>query len=257
MDALLDVAPGGLSEQITRAVNGTQGVLHTERVRVRRAGQRYFVDVTISVPRTASLEEAHAASDAVENNIGQIVPADVMVHVEPRARTNESVFETIRAIAQRRGLAVHELSAHQLDGRLFVELHLEVDEKASLREAHRRATELEQDILEATDPHALVNIHIEPLGTRIPGAEEMGGLSRSVQDFLNSLPKEYRELTNCHEVVVRTVEHKILVSCHCAMDGSLPITQVHDITAAMEDRVKERFPQIFRLTIHPEPLEES
>ena len=86
------------------------------------------------------------------NNIENIVPADVMVHVEPRAPSNEHLFETIRAIAQRRGLAVHELSAHHLDGRLFVELHLEVDEKASLREAHRRATELETDILQETDP---------------------------------------------------------------------------------------------------------
>jgi len=257
LDALLDVAPGGLREDITKAVNKTEGVLDTERVRVRRAGQRYFVDVTISVPRTASLEQAHAASNAVESTIGRIVPADVMVHVEPRARSNEHLFETIRAIAQRRGMAVHELSAHQLDGRLFVELHLEVDEKASLREAHHHATELESDILSAADPHALVNIHIEPLGAHIPGAEEMKGLSQSVQDFLNSLPAEYNELTNCHEVYVRTVEHKILVSCHCAMDGALPITQVHDITAQLEDRVKERFPQIHRLTIHPEPIEES
>ncbi len=257
LDALLDVAPHGLREDITRAVNETEGVLDTERVRVRRAGQRYFVDVTISVPRTASLEQAHAASDAVESTIGRMVPADVMVHVEPRARSNEHLFETIRAIAQRRGLAVHELSAHQLDGRLFVELHLEVDEKASLREAHHRATELESDILSVSDPRALVNIHIEPLGARIPGAAEMKGLSKSVQDFLNSLPAEYHELTNCHEVHVRTVEHKILVSCHCAMDGGLPITQVHDITAKLEDRVKERFPQIYRLTIHPEPIEES
>ena len=257
LDALLDVAPGGLRERITRAVNKTEGVLNTERVRVRRAGPRYFVDVTISVPRTASLEQAHAASDAVESSIERIIPADVMVHVEPRARNNEHLFETIRAIAQRRGLAVHELAAHHLDGRLFVELHLEVDERASLREAHSRATELERDILDETDPKALVNIHIEPLGGRIPGAEEMSGLSRSVQEFLNSLPQEYRELTNCHEVHVRTVEHKILVSCHCAMEGHLPITRVHDITAAVEGRVKERFPQIFRLTIHPEPLEES
>jgi cation diffusion facilitator family transporter len=257
LDALLDVAPHGLREDITRAVNETEGVLDTERVRVRRAGQRYFVDVTISVPRTASLEQAPAASDAVESTIGRMVPADVMVHVEPRARSNEHLFETIRAIAQRRGLAVHELSAHQLDGRLFVELHLEVDEKASLREAHHRATELEGDILSVADPRALVNIHIEPLGARIPGAAEMKGLSVSVQNFLNSLPAEYRELTNCHEVHVRTVEHKILVSCHCAMDGGLPITQVHDITAKLEDRVKERFPQIYRLTIHPEPIEES
>ncbi len=257
VDALLDVAPSGLHDRIARAVDQTDGVLSTERVRVRRAGQRYFVDVTISVPRKASLEQAHAASDAVERNIEKIVPADVVVHVEPRAPTNEHLFDTIRAIAQRRGLAVHELSAHQLDGRLFVELHLEVDENASLREAHRRATELEDEIRAATDAHALVNIHIEPLGARIPGAAEMKELSLAVQHFLNSLPKEYPELLDCHEVHVRSVEHKILVSCHCAMDGDLPITLVHDITAALESRVKDHFPQIFRLTIHPEPVEES
>ena len=56
VDALLDVAPQGLRERIANAVDETEGVLQTERVRVRRAGQRYFVDVTISVPRTASLE---------------------------------------------------------------------------------------------------------------------------------------------------------------------------------------------------------
>ncbi len=257
LDALLDVAPSGLREQIATAVNETQGVLRTERVRVRRAGQRHFVDVTISVPRTASLEQAHAASDAVEQRIEQIVPADVVVHVEPRAPIDEPLFETIRAVAQRRGISVHGFSAHQFEGRLFIELHMEVDERASLREAHRRASELEEDIRKATDPRASVNIHIEPLGAKIGGAEEMKGLSRSVQTFLNSLQSEYHELVNCHEVHVRSVDHKILVSCHCAMDGNLPITEVHDVTAALEDRVKERFPQIFRLTIHPEPIEES
>lgn len=257
VDALLDVAPSGLREQIASAVDETEGVLRTERVRVRRAGQRYFVDVTISVPRTSSLEQAHEASDAIERRIAQIVPADVVVHMEPRARSDEDLFEKIRAVAQRRGLAVHELSAHQFDGRLFIELHLEVNEGSSLREAHHSATELEEDIRRATDPRARVNIHIEPLGTRIAGAEEMKDLARSVQDYLNSLQAEYHELVDCHDVHVRSVDHKILVSCHCAMDGSLPVSEVHDITAALEDRVKERFPQIFRLTIHPEPVEES
>jgi len=32
--------------------------------------------------------------------------------------------------------------------------------------------------------------------------------------------------------------------------------QIHDVTGALEDRVKEKFPQIARVTIHPEPLEE-
>ena len=40
------------------------------------------------------------------------------------------------------------------------------------------------------------------------------------------------------------------------MDGSLPITQIRDVTGALEDRVKEKFPQIARVRIHPEPVEE-
>jgi divalent metal cation (Fe/Co/Zn/Cd) transporter len=39
------------------------------------------------------------------------------------------------------------------------------------------------------------------------------------------------------------------------MDGNLPITVIHDVTAKVEGRVKEHFPQITRVTIHPEPPE--
>ena len=257
LEALLDVAPSGLREEITRAVDEVDGVLQTERVRVRRSGQRYFVDVTISVPRIASLEQAHAASEAVEQRIAEIVPADVVVHVEPRARSGENLFETIRAIAQRRGFAIHELSAHQYRGNLFIELHLEVDEKSSLSEAHSRASELEDDIRRETDQDVRINIHIEPLGSNISGAEDMKELESSVRNFLKSLEAEYTQLIDCHDVHARSVDHRVLVSCHCVMDGKLPITQVHDLTAALEYRAKRHFPEIFRLTIHPEPVEEG
>jgi divalent metal cation (Fe/Co/Zn/Cd) transporter len=32
--------------------------------------------------------------------------------------------------------------------------------------------------------------------------------------------------------------------------------QIHNVTGELETRVKERFPQIARVTIHPEPVEE-
>jgi len=259
LDALLDVAPEGLQEQISRAVAGMDGVLDVERVRVRRAGNRHFVDTTVSVPRAASLEQVHALSEAIERRIGEIVPSDVMVHAEPRAPEGEHLFDAIRALAQRMGLAVHDLSALEQQGQLFVELHLEVDENLSLREAHRQATLLEEGIHELRSGPIEVNIHIEPLGGHIAtldaGAGEMKQLARAVEKFLNGLTSEYDELVNCHDVRARQVEHRILVSCHCTMKDALPITQVHDVTAALEDRVKERFAQIHRVTIHPEPLE--
>jgi cation diffusion facilitator family transporter len=259
LEALLDVAPRGLQQEIARAVARMEGVLDVERVRVRRAGNRHFVDATVSVPRTASLEQVHALTDAIEQRIGEIVPSDVMVHAEPRAPRGEHLFESIRAVAQRMGLAIHDLSALQHDGHLFIELHLEVDENLSLREAHRQATQLEEGIRQLRSGPIDVNIHIEPLGRHIAtpdaGGGEMKQLSRAIEAFINSLPAEYDELVNCHDVHVRQVEHRILASCHCTMKDNLPITQIHDVTAALEDRVKERFPQVHRVTIHPEPVD--
>ena len=260
LDALLDAAPQGLQEQITGAIGRMEGVLHVERVRLRRAGNRYFVDATVSVPRTASLEQVHAWSDAIEQQVGEIVPSDVVVHAEPRAPKGEPFFDSIRAVAQRRGLAIHDLSAQQNDGRLFVELHLEVDPHLSLKDAHRQATELEEEVRRLRPEPTEVNIHIEPLGTAISspdaGAGDLRDLAKDIEEFLNRLPAEYHELVNSHNVLVRQVEHHILASCHCMMRGELPITEVHDVTAALEDRVKEQFPQIYRVTIHPEPQED-
>ncbi len=169
LDALLDAAPQGLQQEIAKAVARMDGVLDVDRVRVRRAGNRHFVDATVSVARTASLEQVHALSDAIEKRIGEIVPSDVMVHAEPRAPQGEHLFEAIRAAAQKMGLAIHDLTAVQQDGRLFIELHLEVDENLSLGEAHRQATELEEKIRELRDGQVEVNIHIEPLGRPFTG----------------------------------------------------------------------------------------
>src|SRR5882724_3927212 len=83
IDALLDAAPEGLQQEIARAIARMEGVLDVDRIRVRRAGNRHFVDATVSVPRTASLEQVHALTDALEKRVGEIVPSDVMVHAEP------------------------------------------------------------------------------------------------------------------------------------------------------------------------------
>ncbi|HEV2387518.1 MAG TPA: cation-efflux pump [Candidatus Acidoferrales bacterium] len=257
IDVLLDTAPAGLVERIRHSVESAEGVLAVERVRVRRAGNRHFVDVTITVPRRLSLEQGHDLTEAVEARIRALAPADVMVHVEPWADSAETLFDTIRAVAQRAGLPIHEISAQQLDRRLFVDLHLEVDERLSLREAHRRASLLEDAIRGELAAQAEVNIHIEPLGVEIPSAEEIKELEAAVQQHIERLRPDYPGLANCHQVNVRSVERRVLVSCHCAMDGDLPITRVHDITVALEDQVRRQFPQIDRVTIHPEPVEEA
>src|SRR5258708_24059817 len=80
-----------------------------------------------------------------------------MVHMEPRAVAGEHLFDRIRVIAARRGLSIHELSAHHLDGRLFIEMHLEVPEQLSLRDAHRRASDLDRKSTRLNSSHQIIS----------------------------------------------------------------------------------------------------
>lgn len=51
IDALLDAAPAGIRANIVAAVSRVDGLLEVDRVRIRRAGNRYFADLSIGLSR--------------------------------------------------------------------------------------------------------------------------------------------------------------------------------------------------------------
>ena len=141
VDALLDAAPRGVRAALVARVRQVEGVLGCERLRVRRAGNRYFVDTIIAVERSLPFEQVKAISDAVEERIHQTLPqSDVMIHTEPRPPHHGSLFEKVKAVAARHNLFVHELAAHDVAGKRHLELHLEVSDRLTLRQAHELVT---------------------------------------------------------------------------------------------------------------------
>ena len=268
VDALLDAAPPGLRTEVESAVSAIEGVLGVEQVRTRTAGARTFIDLTIGVPRTLPFDRVHHISELAEEAVRARIPlADVVVHMEPRAADDESFFDTVRAIAQRNNLQVHELSAHQVraDGggidsagetRLILDLDVEVEETLTLREAHALADRVEKEIYRELPQVSQINTHIETLDNAIPTGEELEELAHALERHLADAPCHFPDLLDCHDLQVRRVEGKIIASLHATFDGTLPITRVHDITQQLEARLHRHFPQIFRLTIHTEPPEE-
>ena len=137
VEVLLDSAPAGIPSQIATAASGAEGVLNVGQVRVRRSGAQLFVDMTVDVDRNLSFEDTHLVAQAVEEQVQIVAPgADVVVHTDPRENERESVAERARAIAAHHHAAVHNISVHDTGGRLLVDLHLEVDDHLSLRQAH-------------------------------------------------------------------------------------------------------------------------
>jgi cation diffusion facilitator family transporter len=71
--------------EIERAATSVDGVRATEKLRVRKLGIDYFVDLHVQADPTLSLHDAHVLSGKVKGAIRAAVPAvkEVLIHMEP------------------------------------------------------------------------------------------------------------------------------------------------------------------------------
>src|SRR5262249_40264163 len=202
IDALLDAAPAGVRTQIRDAVSKIGGVLEVDRVRIRRAGNRYFADLTIGLARNVTFQRSAQMTDAVTSTVDDILPdADVVVHSIPRAQRGENIFDRIRGVAARNNFNVHDVSVQDLNGRLHVELHLELDERLSLLEAHNRVTLLEGEIRSDVPEIASILTHIESEPATIETGDKVVR-NLELERRLKAVAAEFPEIVDMHDLTL-------------------------------------------------------
>jgi divalent metal cation (Fe/Co/Zn/Cd) transporter len=253
VDALIDAAPKGVRSQIIDAVDHVDGVLEIGRVRIRRAGNRYFADLAVGFARTVTFQRSEQLVAAVTAAVHAILPnADVTVQPLPRAQRSENIFDRIRAVATRHNLNVHDISVQDLGGRIHVEQHVELHEDLSLKSAHDQVTELEHDMRNEVPEIDDILTHIESEPARIETGDELVR-DADLERTLKALAGEFQEIIDMHDVVIKKVRGRLYVSCHCTFSDDLSLASVHDIQTELEIRFKQASPELFRVLIHPEP----
>jgi cation diffusion facilitator family transporter len=255
---LLDEIPVETRRQIIGEVERVPGVLAVEQARVRRAGANYFADLTLALPRRYTFEHTgelvRAATEAVHRALPE---ADVMIHTVPRQARAESIFDRVRAVAARNNVSVHELSVQSHQGRLRVEQHLELDETLPLLAAHDFVCSLEAEILQEVPELDSVLTHIESEPATIEQPEEMVEEDRKIVQSLLATAVHFPEIVDVHEILVGRNGDHIHLTCHCTLPDALLMGDVHVVITALEDRFKLECPEVYRVTIHPEPVTDN
>jgi cation diffusion facilitator family transporter len=253
IDALLDTAPVDARSRIITAVRKVGGVLEVDRVRIRRAGNRYFADVSIGLARSVTFQRSGQVADEVTRAVHGVLPnTDVIVHSIPRPALAENIFDRVRAVATRHNLNVHDVSVQDLDGHLHVEQHIEMDEQLPLKEAHDRVSLMEDEIREEVPEIASILTHIESEPATIEPGEQIVR-NADLEERLKAVAAEFPEILDTHDLEVKRVRDHVYVSCHCTFSDDLPLARVHDLSTALEIRFKQAAPELFRVLIHPEP----
>lgn len=257
IDALLDAAPPGDRSRVIDAALKVNGVVEVERARMRRAGNRYFVDLTVGLARNVTFQRSGQVVADITDAVHGILPdCDVVIHSVPRETGHENIFDRIRAVASRNNFSVHDVSVQDLGGLLHVEQHLELDETLSLKNAHEVVTRLEAEISREVPEISTIITHIESEPNTIESGNKV--LRDAVlEQKLKTIVREFPEVLDMHEVEIKRVRGKVYMSCHCTMSDDLSLASVHDICTELEIRFKQAAPELFKVLIHPEPLTDN
>jgi cation diffusion facilitator family transporter len=253
VDALLDAAPTGARSKIINALGNIEGLMEVDRVRIRRAGNRYFADVSVGLARNVTFQRSGQLAEEVTNTVHRVLPnTDVVVHSIPRPASAENIFDRVRAVATRHNLNVHDVSVQDLDGRLHVEQHLELDETLPLKAAHDRVSMMEREIRDEVPEIESILTHIESEPSTIEQGEQIKR-DGHLEERLKAISGEFPSILDTHDIEVKRVNGRVYVSCHCTFPDDMQLSQVHDLSTALETRFKQEAPELFRVLIHPEP----
>jgi len=176
-DILLDRAPEGLEQKVREVVEGIPEISSVSRLRLRKAGNHYFLDMNIRIAKDSSLENAHRITMQIEDKIASLLPnSDVIVHTEPDEgggflkekseilKGGQDEKKMVAEILKQHFdefVEFHDLSFTRSGDSRLINLHLVMPKDVKIEDAHKLCDHLEHHIKNRLG-ESKISIHVEP-----------------------------------------------------------------------------------------------
>ena len=260
---LTDVISPKLVTRVRQAANGTEGVLGSDDIKMRRVGREIFVEATITLPAEITFENAHDISAQVESNIAgslagsglDVRPRNITVHFEPTGNFELSPESIIGKAAGRvsgvRG--VHNILVSKISGTesMGVSLHIQVNRSATLAEAHSIANAVEDSIRKSLKGAESITVHLEPLMPDLSGMEPVA--DGSMHDLIRKTILGASDVRKVGKIeTYRAAGNVLIIDIDCAFSSDMTIEQIHERVSEIEKQIRTKYPGSI-VTIHAEP----
>jgi len=250
-------------DQVEQVALSVPGVISCHRVRSRGHEGAVYADLHIQVEPAMSTEQAHAIAHEVQRRLRaqRSNVQDVTIHVEPAGLSPEKqgrqqIAAQLRRLAERLEIGVHDVWAYEVDGSYYVEVHLEVNDALSLHEAHALVSSLENQARAEISGLAQLTTHIEPQG-QLTQAPVFDMDEQHKAQEVQQAAGEILDAEICHKIQVRRSDKGWTASMHCPLPGDISLAEAHQISTQLENRLREKMPELERVVIHTEPQREA
>jgi cation diffusion facilitator family transporter len=248
---LTDIISPELVKNVREIATSTEGVIDANPILMRRSGDTFFADITISLRGDTSFDKAHEISNNVESNIkNNISNATITIHFEPNWKNvplDAKILDIAKNVDGVKG--VHNVITHKTKGKTYCNLHVMVDREINLLSAHKISEIIEEKIQEQIPDITHATIHLEPFVT-VP--ENFNIEDVETEEKIKTILEKYPEIKKIGRILSLKFENILKIDIDCSFNKELSIEKVHDLTSEIEHVIRVEIKNSV-ITIHPEP----
>ena len=243
-----------IAQRVKRKIESIKEVKGYHQVSVHITGKRVYVEMHILLDGNMTFEETHRIASNIESEVrGVVRNARVTIHTEPVGKGHENLWEQVKEIAE--GMSgsrgVHNIHIQDIDGKLGVDLHLEVSGNMSLWQAHEISEDLKKKIREANPEFSDITVHIESAAEMVQ--REQTGVETELESHIQHIAGGFPDIKRISGIQIRKVGDLLHLVLRCDFDPDVDMSYAHTITAKFEQEIKKAYPKITRIDIHEEP----
>ena len=252
---LIERSAKQIEERIRRKVGAIKDVKGIRHVTVRFSAKRLDVDVHVFLDNSLTSDDMHRVALNIERVVkGEYPDARISIDTEPVGGGQNGVWKAVKDAAE--GAAgsrgVHNIHIQRIDGKLYVDLHLEVSANMTVKQAHDVAEQVEGKIRVTKPEISEVTVHIESASDRI--ARELAGVETELKSYVEHAAKQFPEIRSVSGISVRKAGGGIHLALRCRFEPELSIEKAHEISSKLEKTLRTAYPKITRIDVHEEPV---
>lgn len=259
IEVLIDTAPVGTKEKISAIVEKIDGIVGIDKIRVRPAGVALIIEIALVVGRNLSLEKLNALINVVEKHVlAEFPESEIIVVAKPVALSSETITERVHIVAKNHNLEVHDVAVHLKGKKKSISFDVEVPHNMSVKEAHSKASHLEEEIKKELGADVGITTHIEPINKEVIGDSEVNAFEHAkIEKMLQKIAHNIPQVKDLHDIAIVKSNGNFFVNVHCVFADSLSIEKAHSTAGLIEHLARREMPNLEKVVVHSEPAEEA
>jgi cation diffusion facilitator family transporter len=243
-----------------------------ETIRIRSSGNKLFLELNIAVEDHISIAHADEISKAIRPMIKNYLPTydvETIIELNPlssEASLGEKIINLIYSLKADYPeiVEIRDLNVFQVERKYFISLVIIVNNNLTLKNAHEKITEFEQELQKQIPLISRIISHIEAKDVKLkPSSVDMicekvnSEQSKKLKQKAENILKTKSYVKGYHGFEFWNISDFCIIELHVFFDGNINISKIHNYTSELEDLIKHNIniDDLKEVIIHAEPIE--